>query len=148
MWRLNDIFGEVSQEKVIQFLIAFFMFAPRQGEGPDELMARFDLVKENAKEHCGMDMSYIGNAFMLPNAMKVPIRTWPTLLIPLDGELPSTKEAYEELKVLLRKNEHYRMGETRFRPESIGATDSAPVWGPGSGFNDLGALPSLAPSGP
>ena len=53
-------------------------------------------------------MSWICYSFIMINALGIPMKNLPNLLIPLNGNLPTTREQYEQFISLLRQNEHYR----------------------------------------
>ena len=84
------------------------MFRPYSGEKPDGIIARWELLRLKSRREAGLDMSWTGYAFLIVNALGVPIKSLPNLLIPLGGQLPSTQADYTRLLALLRQNEHYR----------------------------------------
>ena len=47
--QLDARYGKLSQEKMIMYMVALFMFRARQGEDPDELITRFEVVREQAR---------------------------------------------------------------------------------------------------
>ena len=55
-------------------------------------------------------MTWIGYAWLLLRFLGIPQTSWPNLLLPLGGPLPTTEQRYLELLHLLRQNEHYRHG--------------------------------------
>ena len=48
-------------------------------------------------------MSWVGLSYILLCSLKIPRKVWPTLLIPLEGQLPSTLEGYQALMAVCRK---------------------------------------------
>ena len=72
---LDNRYGRLSQEKMITYMVAFFQFRARQGEDPDELITRFEIVREHARIYGNLEMSFVGYSFVLLNALGVPIRS-------------------------------------------------------------------------
>ena len=89
MTELNRRVDLLNEEKTILPRQVFFAFRPTPGETPDGIITRFELVRLTAIREVGLQMSWIGYAWLLLHNLGAPKPAWPNLLIPLNGSLPT-----------------------------------------------------------
>ena len=66
-------------------------FGHRGGENVDDVLSRFDILKQRVRNAAGLDPGPSGFAWMLLIGMRIPTDEWLTLLIPFQGVLPGTE---------------------------------------------------------
>ena len=80
-----------------------FRFRRGHMEGPDGLIARWELLRRDTREEANFDMSYTGYSYIPLSALGIPMQYRPTLLIPLNDHLPTAEPQYMGLLRLLRQ---------------------------------------------
>eukprot|EP00959_Pyramimonas_sp_CCMP1952_P087537 1831548-Pyramimonas_sp.AAC.1 len=100
-------FGELDEEQSIRLLSQLLGFSRMQGESIDQALSRFDITVYRATNLLqNFALGPQGLAWILLRALKVAPVMWSQLLIPLNGQLPTTEDQMNILKRHIRQQAH------------------------------------------
>jgi len=105
---LNRRYGVLAEELEINALSEYFSYHRSQGEGIDEALSRWELVKIAAFNAAGLAITESGQAWLLLNSLRISPAAWPQLLIQTLGRLPQNQAQLTALIDYLRRNAHLR----------------------------------------
>ena len=114
---LAERFAVLGEESRLAAMTELMTFSRRQGETIDQLLSRFDLVRQRAQDLGGFGLTPEGFSWLLLRACGVNDTQLLQLLHPLQGRLPQNLQQYRELQQSLRRMGHI----LEHSPANIGA---------------------------
>eukprot|EP00969_Alexandrium_andersonii_P107506 4742497-Alexandrium_andersonii.AAC.1 len=81
-------------------------FTRQSNERIDDLITRFDVLKQRANDQGQLALSVEGLVWLLLRACQVSDHQLMTLLQPFGGRFPNTPAQYQQILVLLRRKGH------------------------------------------
>ncbi len=103
---LCERFGQLGEEQQLSAMTELMTFTRHQNERIDALLARFDQVRQRARDTGGLMLNIEGMAWVLLRAVGVNDSQLLTLLQPTQGRFPRTVPELDALQVLLRRMGH------------------------------------------
>jgi hypothetical protein len=129
MRRLSRKYAPPAAKRSVDALNDIMTFGHRGGENVNELISRFDILKQRVRGATGLDPGPSGFAWMLLIGMRIPTDEWPSLLVPFQGVLPGTEHELEQLiQVIRRSYNHLRWNnEAAVVPATPGNSASSAI---------------------
>ena len=112
---LQRKFASLDEEARLRALLNMMRFTRKPGERVDELLARFDVIRTNARIEGQFVMSIEGYAVLLLSSLGVTHDNIAQTLAPLRGRLPSNEAQLEEITIYMRRMGHL----SAHRPDNI-----------------------------
>ena len=104
---LERRFGAFAVETSTRVIIDLLQFRRRGSESIDEALARFETLRGRVQaQAAGFDLPVPVTSWLLLEALHVPRRTWPLVLMAFNGQLPEQEEASRALLDSLRHQGH------------------------------------------
>ena len=103
---LAQRFAPLADESSTRAIVDLMGFQRQGGETIDTTLARHETIVERARSLGNFTMAPNGLAWMLLTSLRIPPGMWPTLLAPLQGNLPTTQVQYAELLAYIRRHCH------------------------------------------
>eukprot|EP00971_Amphidinium_carterae_P128406 2543630-Amphidinium_carterae.1 len=103
---LEKRFAPLQVEEGTKSIAALFTFRRQGHETIDQALARWDVLRQRAKEQGQCELSSAGYAWQLLQGLQVPPVMWSQLLARFDGVLPTTESSLRELTTLVRRQGH------------------------------------------
>ena len=103
---LCERFGQLGEEQQLSAMTELMTFTRYPVERIDALLARYDQVRQRARDTGGLMLNVEGMAWVLLRAVGVNDQQLLTLLQPTQGRFPRTTAELDALQVLLRRMGH------------------------------------------
>ena len=113
---LHRNFAQLDEETRLAAMTEFLAFARRQGESISSVLARYELVRNRARNEGNFDMNVEGNALQLLRATHTSETHMIEFLRPFGGRLPATEVELQQLMTTMRRT--YRI--TEHAPNNLG----------------------------
>ena len=129
-------FGPLSFEVAFTSMTEYLGFRRSPQESIDQALTRWEILKMRAQDTGGFGITPAGRALLLLNSLGIMRTHWPNLLIPTQGNFPSTDQEMDALVAKLRAECHLveqksAMGSGRYFTEEGGDVspgDAADGW--------------------
>ena len=104
---LSQRYGALPQETQIFLVSELMQFHRNQRESTDEMLSRWDVVMMKAIEGGGIT-AFVPpiRSWIILSHLRIPRTSWPQLLSPTRGMLPTTEDEYHEMISYIRRNSH------------------------------------------
>jgi hypothetical protein len=112
---LQRKFASLDEEARLRALLNMMRFKRKPGERVDELLARFDVIRTNARIEGQFVMSIEGYAVLLLSSLGITHDNIAQTLAPLRGRLPNSEAQLEEITSYMRRMGHIQ----EHRPDNI-----------------------------
>ena len=106
MHALAERFADLGEELRLTSITDLFNFGRQGNERIDELITRFDLIRQRSYDLGQLTMSVTGLAYILLKACEVSDTQLIQLLAPLQGRFPNDDQEFQILKTQLRRMGH------------------------------------------
>ena len=106
MHALAERFADLGEELRLTSITDLFNFSRQGNERIDELITRFDLIRQRSFDLGQLTMSITGLAYILLRACEVNDSELLQLLLPLQGRFPNDEQEFQVLKTQLRRMGH------------------------------------------
>ncbi|CAE7222318.1 unnamed protein product [Symbiodinium sp. CCMP2592] len=106
MHALAERFADLGEELRLTSITDLFNFGRQGNERIDELITRFDLIRQRSYDLGQLTMSVTGLAYILLKACEVSDAQLMQLLSPLQGRFPNDDQEFQILKTQLRRMGH------------------------------------------
>lgn len=103
---LAERYGQLGEELRLKVIKEFMDFDRKPHESIDDLLTRFEVVRNRATELGNFDMSFEGISYMLLRSTRVTDQQFLMLTQPTNGRLPNDEPAYRNLFTALRRLGH------------------------------------------
>ena len=103
-------FGQLDEETRMAAMNEFMAFARRRHENINEVLSRFELVRDRARLEGNFVMSVEGCALQLLRALNISHTQLSTLLQPFGMRFPGTEQELQQLYAQLRRQGHITEG--------------------------------------
>jgi hypothetical protein len=94
---LHRNFANLDEETRLAAVTEFLAFQRRQVENTNTLIARYELVRNRARNEGNFDMGAEGNSLTILRATNQSVEQLEHLLRPTNGSLPHTEDEFREL---------------------------------------------------
>ena len=165
MHMLSERYAPLGEEINIQAISEFMNFSGRANESVDDLLIRFDNVRQRAIEYGQLPLAQnvVAITWKLFEALRISDEQLITLLQPFQGRFPQNEQQFEDLRIRLRRMGHilernpgniassFRTGRSQAQAFMTTANDINAQNGNGnasSGFRFGGNFPSGSASTP
>ena len=103
---LQRRFGEEELDASIQAAVELLTFRRLDGETIDNVLGRYELVRNRSDSIAGMTLGEGVLAWLLLTHLNISKRDWPVLLAPTGGALPRDAAQYRNLQQQIRRQAH------------------------------------------
>jgi hypothetical protein len=104
--RLGERFGQLGEEQRLKAMRDFMDFDRKPYETIDELLTRFEVLRNRSREVADFEMNFEGISFMLLRSCRVSDQQFIMLTQPTNGRLPNDELQYRNLFAALRRLGH------------------------------------------
>ncbi|CAE8619736.1 unnamed protein product [Polarella glacialis] len=106
MHSLSERYAQLGEETRLSAIAELMTFQRNGHERIDDLITRFDIIRQRANDQGQMALSVQGLTWILLRACQVNDTQLTQLLAPMQGLFPGTEAEYSQLRIILRRMGH------------------------------------------
>ena len=110
MHQLYEHYGQLGEEVQLAAMRDLMEFGRRPNERVDELLARFDTVRNRANELANLGFGVQGYTWLLLRALNITDQQLMQLLQPTGGRMPNNAQEFNDMRAQLRRMGHILEG--------------------------------------